>query len=147
MAEARPVGRFPAARRVRKRPEFQEIQARARRVSTPCFVLLLRARPTATGARLGITASRRVGNAVVRSRAKRLVREAFRASRDLWADDIDLVVIVKKAPPGLGLQQVVDQWRAVSRLLQTRTAEARKDRDRGQSEVASGSQKKQTRPV
>ena len=39
---------------------------------------------TPAPARLGITASRRVGGAVVRNRAKRLVREAFRATPELW---------------------------------------------------------------
>jgi ribonuclease P protein component len=43
------------------------------------------------GPRLGLTATRRVGGAVVRNRGRRLVREAFRRHRDLlgpW----DLVV-------------------------------------------------------
>ena len=43
--------------------------------------------------RLGISASRRVGNAVVRNRWKRLLREAFRLTRQKLPQGIDLIVI------------------------------------------------------
>jgi ribonuclease P protein component len=120
-------GRFPPTERVRKRPEFQLIQAEARRVMTPHFVLLVRAR-AATGARLGVTVSKKTGHAVSRSRAKRLIREAFRATRDLWDDDVDLVVILKRPLGPMRLPAVVAEWRAVARNVSARVAQARKDR-------------------
>jgi ribonuclease P protein component len=43
--------------------------------------------------RLGISASRRLGGAVVRNRWKRLVRVAFRLSRPRLPEGIDLIVI------------------------------------------------------
>jgi ribonuclease P protein component len=129
-----PLGRFPPAQRVRKRSEFQRIQSAGRRVPTAHFTLLVQARPTADSARLGITVTRRVGNAVVRSRAKRLVREAFRATRALWAPDIDLVVIVKRPPASLG--EVVAEWQAAARQISRRTREARKDVERRNSGLA-----------
>jgi len=107
-----PVGRFPSRSRVRKRVEFLKIQDGGLRVSTPRFVLILAANaasPTSEP-RLGITASRRVGNAVVRSRAKRLIREAFRATRELWPPGIDLVVIVKRATGESKLESVVAEF-------------------------------------
>jgi ribonuclease P protein component len=107
---AGPSGRFPSASRVRKRSEFLNIQERGQRVSTARFVLILSANAAAGSARLGITASRRVGNAVVRARAKRLIREAFRATRELWPPGIDLVVIVKRSPGDSKLDSVVTEW-------------------------------------
>ncbi|NBC10277.1 MAG: ribonuclease P protein component [Planctomycetes bacterium] len=44
--------------------------------------------------RLGLTVSRRVGNAVTRNRIKRRLREAFRLGRADWPTGLDLVVIV-----------------------------------------------------
>jgi ribonuclease P protein component len=90
-------------------------------VSTPRFVLILSA-SVAPGfpPRLGITASRRVGNAVVRSRAKRLTREAFRATRELWPAGIDVVVIVKRAPGDSKLDSVVTEWEAARPQIERR---------------------------
>ena len=114
-----PIGRFPSRCRVRKRVEFLRIQDGGLRVSTPRFVLILSASaaPHASEPRLGITASRRVGNAVVRSRAKRLIREAFRATRELWPAGIDLVVIVKRTTGESKLDSVVAElWGARSQI-------------------------------
>jgi ribonuclease P protein component len=126
--------------RVRKRPDFKRIQSQGRRVYTAHFVLLLHARqPSDSGAetsRLGVTVSRRVGSAVVRNRAKRLVREAFRATRDLWDEDLDLVVIVRKPPGSMKLADVQNEWRHAQRTLSRRAAEARRDREKRQSELA-----------
>jgi ribonuclease P protein component len=119
----RPAGRFSKQQRVTRRREFREAQAESRRVVTRHFVLLLRARPLpdapipdtgidlgARVARLGITASRKVGNAVLRNRAKRLVREAFRATRELWADGLDIIVIVKHFDSEQKLAHVTNEW-------------------------------------
>ena len=127
-------GAFPAQQRVRKRSEFQLIQSRARRLSTPHFVFLLAARELPADGqpegppRLGITASRKIGNAVTRNRAKRLIREAFRETRDLWQSGMDVVVIVRQALASMNCPQVIQEWRSVSRLIQTRTDQARSDR-------------------
>jgi ribonuclease P protein component len=89
-------------------------------VSTPRFVLILSVSMGADSPRLGITASRRVGNSVVRSRAKRLIREAFRATRELWPKGVDLVVIVKRAPGDSKLESVVSEWYAARPQIERR---------------------------
>ena len=102
---------------MRKRAEFERIQGSGERVDTRHFVLILAAQPEAARPRLGITASRKIGNAVARSRAKRLVREAFRATGELWPHGIDLVVIVRKPLGELRLGEVLEEWRGAARTV------------------------------
>jgi ribonuclease P protein component len=72
-----PVSKFPAEFRLRARHEFTVVQDTGRRVATRYMTLL--GRPNALERdRLGVVASRRIGGAVVRNRAKRRLREVFR---------------------------------------------------------------------
>ncbi|HEY5973632.1 MAG TPA: ribonuclease P protein component [Geobacteraceae bacterium] len=74
---------FSKAEHLRKRGEFLRLAAVGRSVKATHF-LVVRGTSTASVTRLGITVSRRVGNAVVRNRLKRLVREFFRQHKTLF---------------------------------------------------------------
>jgi ribonuclease P protein component len=108
----RPMGRYTADDRVRKRTDYLRIQQAGHRVVSPGFVFMLRRSSPGRSPRLGITASRRVGNAVERNRAKRLVREAFRTVRTTWPAGMDVVVIVRQALGNTNLGAVVAEWQA-----------------------------------
>lgn len=112
------------ATRVRKRAEFERIQNGGARVTTRSFVLIVAGRLDDGPTRLGITASRRIGGAVTRSRAKRLVREAFRAHPELFSPGIDLVVIVRKPPGEMKAHEVAAEWLGASQQLARRMREA-----------------------
>ncbi len=76
------------------------------------FVVLAALRDEAqpgSGPRLGITVSRRVGNAVVRNRTKRRIREWFRHERQGLAEGLELVVIGRRGAVGLSSQEVSEQ--------------------------------------
>lgn len=49
--------------------------------------------------RLGITAGKKIGNAVRRNRAKRIIREAYRAAEPMLPIGIDLVVVARSSLP------------------------------------------------
>ncbi len=85
---------YPKAVRLRRRRDFITIQREGRRRHTLHFVVIRR--PAASGSsRLGVTVSARVGNAVVRNRIKRMVREVFRRQRRRIGTPGDFVVIAK----------------------------------------------------
>lgn len=105
------------------------MQAHSRRVVTPNFVFLLHARSDAVDQppRLGITASKKLGGAPLRNRAKRLVRDAFRAVRGGWSRGIDVVVIVRHLGQGSRLWDVVSEWSRAERALLTQMKKALTD--------------------
>lgn len=63
--------------------------------------MLLAAKCDPPQGRLGVTVSRKVGNAVVRNRVKRRIREWFRREGAQQAPGLDLVVIAR--PPAARL--------------------------------------------
>src|SRR5262249_49914187 len=85
---------YPRAVRLRRRREFLALQRHGRRRHTPSFVVL-EAPAVGPPPRLRGPVRSRVGNAVVRTRVKRLVREIFRERRADMPATLDIVVIAK----------------------------------------------------
>jgi ribonuclease P protein component len=107
--------------RLRVRREFLAVQDRGRRVTMRYFVLI--GAPNQVGVdRLGIIASRKLGGAVVRNRAKRRLRELFR-HRDLvaTAGALDVVAIPRRELLGASFTTLeADFGTALKRLRSTR---------------------------
>jgi ribonuclease P protein component len=84
--------------RILRSREFRQIARLGRRVASRDFVILVsRGDRPDDRPRLGITVSRKVGNAVVRNRVKRCVREWFRTSRDQLESGTDILVIARRS--------------------------------------------------
>jgi ribonuclease P protein component len=96
--------------RVRKRAEFVEIQSAGSRVNGDCLVFILQRRSDGP-VRLGITASRKIGGAVQRNRARRLIREAFRAVFAELPPALDMVVIVRRPLGERKLPDILGEFR------------------------------------
>jgi ribonuclease P protein component len=90
---------LPAIRRIRRKPEFDVIQTRGRRLGNEHFGLTVYCSGSPT-ARLGLAVSLKVaGNGVERNRIRRIIRESFRLRQhDLPA--LDLVVIARSRARG-----------------------------------------------
>lgn len=66
-------------------------------------------------ARLGLTVSRKVGNAVVRNRVKRRVREWFRHEGRALTEGFELVVIARRPAATLTFEQVCGELSGLTR--------------------------------
>ncbi|UQA59210.1 ribonuclease P protein component [Polyangium aurulentum] len=133
MAEgtARPRQVFPRSRRIRKRADFLRVQGTGARVTTRHLLLLLAPQPDEGPARIGIVASRKVGGAVQRNRAKRLIREAFRKHTEIFPARTDVVIIVRPGVHRLSADELEAEIRAVAPLLKKRAAGRNVPREEG----------------
>ncbi|HWQ00165.1 MAG TPA: ribonuclease P protein component [Vicinamibacterales bacterium] len=84
--------RLRPAERLRRKKEFEQARREGAQVRGRHLTLVLRPNGLSR-ARLGIVASRRLGGAVRRNRAKRLVREIFRLNKMPTAAGFDIVVV------------------------------------------------------
>ncbi|WP_394708437.1 ribonuclease P protein component [uncultured Desulfuromusa sp.] len=91
--------------RLRKRWEYQLIRKMGCKYHTPHFVLLVLDN-SEKNSRLGITVTRKVGNAVQRNRLKRMVREFFRQSKNKYPT-CDYSVIAKRGSTLLSSSEIV----------------------------------------
>jgi ribonuclease P protein component len=95
--------------RVRRRPDFQKAYERGVRSHGRYMTLLLLPNNLGAG-RLGIVASRKLGGAVARNRAKRMVRNVFR--RNKIAPGMDVIVIPRPALVAASLGELEADYRA-----------------------------------
>ena len=77
---------LPKSSRLLRRRDFVRVQGRGRKLSDGILLALALPRGDGGPARLGITVSSKVGNAVHRARIRRQVREAFRPRRSQFPD-------------------------------------------------------------
>ena len=101
--------RFRRGEHIRRRADFQEVYDRGTRIHGRYSTLFLLRRPSGLG-RLGIAATRKLGGAVERNRAKRLIREVFR--RNKIAEGFDVVVIPKPGMLNTSLTVLEADYRA-----------------------------------
>ena len=100
---------FPRACRLLRPSEFDRVYRFRRSAAEGALVLYACPRPASSAdgapplpARLGLSVSRRIGNAVVRNAWKRRLREAFRVARQKIPAGHDYLVVVRSSgvPPG-----------------------------------------------
>ena len=85
--------RFRRHERIRRRAEFQQVYGHGLRIRGRYITVFVLANELKVG-RLGIAATKKLGGAAERNRAKRLIREVFR--RNKIASGFDVVVVPQR---------------------------------------------------
>lgn len=100
--------------RLKRRAEFLRIASKGRKAPMPGLVLQALARGDEAPARLGFTVTKKVGNAVVRNRTRRRLREAARlvlrdlALRHQPLRGVDLVLIGRAGTRDRDFRALID---------------------------------------
>jgi ribonuclease P protein component len=102
--------RFRPEERIRRRAEYKNVYDRGVRLTSRYSTVFILPNERGVG-RLGIAATRKLGGAVQRNRAKRLIREVFR--RNKVASGFDVVVIPKRDLLDASLSTIETDYRSL----------------------------------
>ncbi len=87
--------RLGRSQRVTRNRDFMRVRAQGQRLVVGCLIANWQALPAGAGPRLGVVTSKKIGNAVARSRARRLLRESFRQHQYELVKPVDLVLVAR----------------------------------------------------
>lgn len=82
--------------RIRKNEDFQEVFKHGKSYANRQFVLYLLKREAQPNFHLGLSVSKKIGNAVTRNRVKRYIKEVFNTLGDEINPNFDYVIIARK---------------------------------------------------
>ena len=121
--------RLQPSERLHHPREFRHVFRHGEKLVTPIFIFHIL--PTsAPCSRLGMAVSKRVGNAVVRNRVKRLIRELFRRYKTALQPTCDVVFVARRHAAEASLEEYIRQFLALPYCRQPPEEEdvaARKD--------------------
>ena len=111
--------KFPRSIRIVRAVDYQALYKTGWKIHSSYFVLFGR-RNTLGHFRLGITASRKIGGAVVRNLAKRRFREIFRRYRNQIPDSFDMVVNAKSSCGSVPFEELRAEFLTALKKLKDR---------------------------
>jgi ribonuclease P protein component len=96
--------------RLKQSRDFDRVRREGRRMSCGCFIANWRTLPPGTAQRLGVITAKKLGDAVARARARRLLREVFRLHQHDIARPVDMVLVAQPPIVGKGMGVVEDAF-------------------------------------
>lgn len=121
-----PDNGFAKAYHLRKAGEFKNVFRKGKKVITSTLVFHV----LETGSersRLGLAVSKRVGNAVVRNRIKRRIREVFRTSKGSFRRCYDMVVYPRREIMEREFKDYVQSFETLRRRIEGRDGNSHPD--------------------
>ena len=109
---------LPRSRRIKQGRDFARAKLQGRRVQSGCLIANWLNLPAGSPTRLGVITSRKLGGAVVRVRARRLLREAFRRHQLQLVQPVDLILVARSSIVGKKFSGV--EWDFLAALRQGR---------------------------
>ncbi len=101
-----PALRFGRAVRLKQARDFTRIRQEVERMALGCLIANWCKLAPNSKSRLGVITSGKLGNAVTRNRARRLMREVFRLHQAKLTAPVELVLVARPSIVGRGLVDV-----------------------------------------
>ena len=92
--------------RVKLGRDFARVRQQGQRLATGCLIANWKLLPAGAASQLGVITSRKLGSAVVRTRARRLLRELFRLHQHDLRQAVTLVLVARSSIVGKRLAEV-----------------------------------------
>ena len=105
-AQTPPRLRFNRAARLKRGRDFARVRQAGERLVTGCLIANWQRLPADSASRLGVITGGKIGGAVVRNRARRLLRETFRMHQHDLTAPVDLVLVARQSIAGKGFAEV-----------------------------------------
>jgi ribonuclease P protein component len=103
---------LPRSRRIKQGRDFARAREQGRRLAQGCLILNWVPIPRGATSRVGVITGRRIGEAVVRTRARRLLREAFRLHQSHLGLPVDIVLVARPSIVGKPFGEVAGDYLA-----------------------------------
>ena len=107
--------RLGRATRLGQNRDFMRVRQQGERLALGCLIANWHRLPDGTSPQLGVVTSKRIGNAVARSRARRLLRESFRLHQYELSQPVELVLVARNSIVGRDFAGVEKDFLAVLR--------------------------------
>jgi ribonuclease P protein component len=107
--------KFGRAMRIKQGRDFSRVRQDGQRLVLGCMIANWRKLPAVSGHRLGVVTGGKIGNAVIRNRARRLLREAFRRHQHDFTQPVDLVLVARASIVGKGFADVEKDFLTILR--------------------------------
>jgi ribonuclease P protein component len=98
--------RLSPTARIKQGRDFARLKEHGRRLAVGCLLANWQPSPAGASSRVGVITPGKVGPAVARSRARRLLREVFRLHQHDLARPLDLVLVARPSIAGKRLSEV-----------------------------------------
>jgi ribonuclease P protein component len=92
--------RLARASRVTQNRDFVRIRQQGERLAQGCLVANWNKLPEGAAPKLGVVTSRKIGGAVQRTRARRLLRESFRLHQHEFTQPVEIILVARNSIAG-----------------------------------------------
>jgi ribonuclease P protein component len=92
--------RLGRASRLAQSRDFARVRQQGQRLALGCLIANWNKLPDGASPKVGIVTSRKIGGAIKRSRARRLLRESFRQHQHEFAQPVELVLVARNSIAG-----------------------------------------------